>query len=135
MKFEIYVPTLPPSTNMTYKSGKGRFYKTTESKDWQTQAALPIGAAHNLNPHDWAKKLLACSLFFFDKSVLTWDIDGRIKPVLDCLSAKLNFDDRYIQKFDNLEQLKGPPGVLIRLRELTEQEIEDIETKYKELLE
>jgi len=132
--FEVYVPTLPPTTNMSYKSGKGRFYKTTESKNWQKQAALPIGAAHNRNPHNWTGKLLACSLFFFDNSVLTCDIDGRIKPILDCVAAKLEFDDRYIVKFDNLEQLKGPPGVLIRIRELTEQEIAETEIKYKGLL-
>ena len=133
MKFEVYIPTLPPSTNMAYKCGKGRFYKTTECKDWQAQAALPIGAKHNKNPYDWTKKFLACSLFFFDKSVLTWDIDGRIKPVLDCLSAKLGFDDRYIVKFDELEQLKGPSGILIKLRELTEQEIKIIDNKWKDL--
>lgn len=132
-KLTIFIPSLPPTTNMAYRIGRGHLYKTEEGKSWQQQAALIIGAKHNKNPHEWKGKFLACELYFMNKSVLLSDIDGRVKPILDCISQKMHFDDRYVLRME-LYQIKGPTGVLIKLRELTEEEVEEVENKWRDLL-
>jgi len=131
--FSAFCPELPPTTNMAYKVGKGHLYKTADCKDWQEKAAFIVGAKHGQQFQEWKGKFLSCSLYFMDSSVLVSDIDGRVKPVLDCLSQKLGFDDRYILKMQ-LFQIKGPFGIFINLREMTESEIEEIETKWKTLV-
>ncbi len=125
---EFWIPQRPPTTNVSYKISRGRMYLSKEAKGWKEQAVLILRCKHNENPHLWKEKYLATSLTFFDKSILTYDLDGPIRITLNALSAALDFDDRYIMELC-AKKRKGPSGVFIHLRELTEREIEEVETK------
>lgn len=95
-------------------------YISKEGNDWAEKAALIIGAKHGHDPQEWKGKFLRVSFTFYAKSILTYDVDGKIKICLDCLSRKLGFDDRFVMKLSAQKQ-KGPSGVLIVLEELRSQ--------------
>lgn len=120
MKFEVWIPALPPSTNTAYRISRGRMYISKEGNDWAEKAALIIGAKHGEDPYEWKGRDLQVSFTFYGPHPLRWDVDGRIKLALDTLAAKLDFDDRYIQAVHARKQ-KGPEGVHIVLEELGSQ--------------
>lgn len=92
-------------------------YISKEGNEWAEKAALIIGAKHGHNPQEWKDKLLRVSFIFYAKSILTYDVDGKIKLCLDTLSRKLQFDDRHVMEL-SAEKRKGPEGVHIVLEEI-----------------
>ena len=96
-EFSVFIPgPLPPTTNQAYRCGKGRLYMTESGKLWKLGAQLMVQAANRQPEGFWKDKQLYVSLIFFDKSVLTADVDGRAKLALDAVAAGLDFDDRYV---------------------------------------
>lgn len=94
--FTVFIPTLPPTSNEAYRCGQGRFYMTAEGKAWKAGAQLVVQAANRQPEGFWSGKQLYVSLTFFDKSTLTYDVDGRSKLALDAVSAGMGFDDKYV---------------------------------------
>ena len=89
---KIYLP-IPPSSNMIFRTTKGKRYKTTNYNDWLRdgsifllQQKIPTLNIKRANIELYVPKLRANS-----------DIDNRIKPVLDLLvKCNVILDDRYI---------------------------------------
>lgn len=117
MRFEVWIPALPPTTNMAYRIGRGRMYISKEGKEWSEKAALIIGVKHGEDPHEWKGKDLQVTFTFYGPHPLRWDVDGRIKTTLDTLATKLGFDDRYVWEV-HVRKEKGPSGVSIILEEI-----------------
>lgn len=116
MIFKVWIPLLPPSSNMTYqitsRSGKAVMYKSQEANDWAANAALIIGAeAGELGWEDDSA--------FYDLEVifskLRGDVDGPIKLLQDTLAIKLGFNDNRIKKQSSEKSDLGDPGVWIIL--------------------
>lgn len=116
MKFEVWIPTLPPTTNTAYRISRSRMYISKEGNDWAEKAALVIGTKHSKDPYEWKGRDLQVSFTFYGIHPLRWDVDGRIKLALDTLAAKLGFDDRNVWQVYARKQ-KGPEGVRIILEE------------------
>ena len=133
MKFSAYVPHRPPTTNVSYKISRSRMYMSAEGKYWKEQAILLMRCKHNENPQEWQGRFLEVYLTFFDSSIITYDGDGPVKITCDALSEALGFDDRYILSY-HITKSKGPSGVFIYLKEMTKEEVEEIGTKWKDLI-
>ena len=108
----VFIPMLPPGLNQTYKTGKGNFYKSSEAKEWQAQAALLIGAeAGHQNWVDDSK--------FYEVELTIQnsrhDTDAFIKLVIDTLAQKLGFDDKRIKKITSEKIVSKEKGITIRL--------------------
>ena len=85
---------LPPTVNTMYRNSGSHRYKRQEVQDWQDEIA-------GLMSEQWKKTMpkfpvgvrcskpycrRACvSIEFTVRSNRNWDIDNRIKPLLDCL--------------------------------------------------
>lgn len=81
------IDALPPTTNASFKVGRGRFYETKEYKDFQAYVKL------TLRPKRVYTTPVYLSVTFF-----VWrdrDIDN-LKCLLDALSGCLYEDDRLI---------------------------------------
>ena len=74
---------LPPTVNQMYRTGKyGTRYKRSEVQDWQEETARKIKSA-------WKKEIyrgnVEVHIVFTVKGNHRWDIDNRLKALLDCL--------------------------------------------------
>ena len=74
---------LPPTVNQMYRTGKyGTRYKRSEVQDWQEDTAQKIKSA-------WKKAIyrdkVEVHIVFTVKGNRRWDIDNRLKALLDCL--------------------------------------------------
>lgn len=100
-EFRVFIDTLPPTSNHAYgvavnKQARAFIYMTAEGKAWKDGAQMVVQAANDKAEGFWKGKQLYVSLTFFDKSVLTYDVDGRSKLALDAVAAGLGFNDRYV---------------------------------------
>ena len=121
-EFTVFIPTLPPTTNHAYtiavnKRGKAYTYMTAEGKAWKAGAQLKVQAANDQPEGFWKGKRLYVTLIFFDKSTLTYDVDGRVKLALDAVADGLGFDDRYVYPL-LLDKRVGTPGVSVLVLDL-----------------
>lgn len=78
---------LPPTTNSSFKVGRGRFYETHTYKDYK----LMVRAKVQPKPLKGSVKL---QVDFYIKR--DCDIDGRLKCLLDALNGIYYDDDRQI---------------------------------------
>ena len=75
---------LPPSANQMYRTGKyGTRYKKPEVEEWQGEVANAIR-------QEWGKvrpytEEVEVRIIFTVKGNRRWDIDNRLKALLDCL--------------------------------------------------
>lgn len=116
MIFKVWIPLLPPSSNMTYqitsRSGKAVMYKSEEANNWAASAALIIGAeAGDMGWEDDSDFYILEVLF----SKLRGDVDGPCKLTQDVLATKLGFNDNRIKKQSSEKVDLGDPGVWIVL--------------------
>ena len=79
----IEMEGLPPTVNQMYRTGKyGTRYKRSEVQDWQEETARKIKSA-------WKKEIyrgnVEVHIVFTVKGNRRWDIDNRLKALLDCL--------------------------------------------------
>lgn len=82
---------LPPTTNKSFRVGKGRFYETPEYQNWKMVAALQARTQCKHKPSDLEMKLVIEMYQQFGG-----DIDGRLKPLLDALNGVVYVDDKQI---------------------------------------
>ena len=76
---------LPPSVNAMYRTGKGsKRYKKPEVSEWQDEiAALMRRAWDNPRPYTGEVEL---HILFMVSNKRRWDVDNRLKALLDCLA-------------------------------------------------
>lgn len=106
----VQIDALPPGINSQYGVGRGRapspllasivqddrkprVYLTAQAEDWAEKAALVIGAEAGVA--GWELESINYGvLIIFSGSRM--DVDAPVKLVIDTLTRKLGFDDRYI---------------------------------------
>lgn len=87
----LEIPGLPPTVNQMYRNTSTHRYKRPEVKDWQEDIA-------SLMSKQWNRKAVTPSavkapccrrvavvVTFTVKSRRSWDMDNRLKALLDCL--------------------------------------------------
>lgn len=91
----ITLPGLPPTVNHAYRhvAGGGK-QRTAAAVAWQAGAILAIRAAAPgaglQKPTPWG-----AAIHLVAADVYRWDLDNRVKVLLDALAAGLGLDDRY----------------------------------------
>ena len=116
----IWLDGLPPSVNHLYKYGNKRAYISAEARTWQKYAAAAMKLNYNKNavPSGAPVKV---KIRFITSDNRRWDIDNRLKSLLDCLmKAGIILDDCQIHRLDmRRENVKGAVSqTFIELREL-----------------
>lgn len=77
---------LPPTVNHMYRTSRtGARYKTKVARAWACTATLLIAKARE-GGEPYAGKA-GVKIVFFTANRRRWDIDNRIKAVLDCIQA------------------------------------------------
>ena len=80
----VEIDGLPPTVNQMYRSGRnGTRYKRPEVSDWQEETASKMREAWN-KPEAYRGKVEVRVVFTVKKN-RRWDIDNRLKALLDCL--------------------------------------------------
>ncbi|MBR1438984.1 MAG: RusA family crossover junction endodeoxyribonuclease [Synergistaceae bacterium] len=76
---------LPPSVNAMYRTGKGsKRYKKPEVSEWQDEVASLMRSAW-ANPRPYTGEIEVHILFMVSNK-RRWDVDNRLKALLDCLA-------------------------------------------------
>ena len=76
---------LPPSVNQMYRTGRGSVrYKKAEVSEWQDAVASMMRQAWN-NPRPYTEEVEVHVLFTVGNH-RRWDVDNRLKALLDCLA-------------------------------------------------
>lgn len=110
---------LPPSVNQMYRTGRsGTRYKRSEVSDWQEETAGKIREA-------WNKEAYAGNvevhIVLTVKGSRRWDIDNRLKALLDCLElAGVIKDDSQIWGIVAYKERGKKDGVEVVMMEHTE---------------
>lgn len=73
---------LPPTVNTMYRNSGSRRYKRQEVQDWQEDIAGLMSELWHGKPYHRRAQV---SIKFTTKDKRNWDIDNRIKVLLDCL--------------------------------------------------
>ena len=90
----IFTLPLPETTNNTYKSAQGHWYKSAKAKAWEEEAGYAI--LKQRTAKSTCTENVYVGLAFFVKR--DRDIDGGIKPVLDLLQRLRIIDnDRQVK--------------------------------------
>lgn len=95
MQFTVFIPVFSPGLNQTYKTGRGRFYKSKEAKEWQAKAALIIGSA--AAEQEWVDDSKYYEILI-EFNHPRQDVDAPIKLIIDTVSQKLGFNDKKIKR-------------------------------------
>ena len=73
---------LPPTVNTMYRNSGSHRYKRQEVRDWQEEISGILSEHWEGQPYF---KRACVSIEFTVKSSMNWDIDNRLKSLLDCL--------------------------------------------------
>ena len=95
----VILPGLPPALNhqYAYAGMRGGKRRTPEAVAWQTGATAAFRSAANTAGWRLAPRTpLAVVVGLDGPDIYRWDIDGRLKCLLDALAAGLDHDDRWI---------------------------------------
>jgi Holliday junction resolvase RusA-like endonuclease len=100
----VELDSLPPALNHAYVTTQsGRRIMSDEARHWQQQATLLISNALQLQFTAYAPppvgKLtvpsVAVTIYLYSPKVWTFDLDGRLKQLLDAIASATGIDDRY----------------------------------------
>ena len=81
---QLVLSGLPPSVNRMYRTGRnGNRYKRSDVSDWQEETAVAIREAWSRGDAYAGK--VEVRIVFTVKGNHRWDIDNRLKALLDCL--------------------------------------------------
>lgn len=94
---ETTLDGLPPTVNHLYRTSRSSIrYKTSKGKEWQTCAAMIFRGAYG-KPEPYAGDVML-DICFFVADRRRWDIDNRVKALLDALvMGGVLKDDRQVQ--------------------------------------
>lgn len=112
--FTFDIP-FPPSANSIWRNVNGRTLVSKDYRKWKA-AAMKMIAFKAIGEHDWLKGRLAVSIFLTPSTDHKWDIDNRVKPVLDALECIID-DDNQIDELWVKRLAKGPKKRCIVLLE------------------
>jgi crossover junction endodeoxyribonuclease RusA len=110
----------PPSANHAWRSVAGKVHRSESYRDYKKTVGDSV-LEQRVRRH-WTKDRLAIGLVFYPPNPRTFDIDNRVKTVLDCLChAGVILDDRFV---DMIVLVRGsvfaPHGtVLTHIQELS----------------
>ena len=83
---DIEIAGLPPSVNSMYRTGRnGNRYKKAEISEWQEEVSGEIRRAWSSERPYMGE--VAVRVMFTVKGNRRWDLDNRLKALLDCLQA------------------------------------------------
>ena len=110
---------LPPSANQMYRTGRnGNRYKRAEVSDWQEETAGAVSEAWGMNEAYTGH--VEVRIVFTVKGNRRWDIDNRLKALLDCLEdGGALKDDRQIWGLQALRVSGDKDMTRIEMREYT----------------
>ena len=117
--FRLVLSGLPPSANQMYRTGgNGNRYKRREVYDWQEETADTIRDAWGRN--DAYTGPVEVRIEFTVKGNRRWDIDNRLKALLDSLEdGGAIKDDRQIWCLQALRVSGDEDTTRIEMREYT----------------
>ena len=116
----IWLDGLPPSVNHLYKFANKRAYINAEARTWQRYAANAIKLQRDKNKTPSGAPV-SVFIRFISPNKRRWDIDNRLKSLLDCLAkAEIIFDDCQIHSLEmRRENIKGAQAMTyIEVKEL-----------------
>lgn len=107
---------LPPSANLMYRSNHSSRYKTKAVADWQEHVSLMLQEAWEKQRKITKSGGLTNSysgrasvvIRFAENTYRRWDIDNRIKPLLDCLEMSGVLEDDSQVDHLSVTREKGP---------------------------
>ena len=122
-ELSIFIPLLPPGINQTYgikidKAGKPSMYKRPKAITWSVDASLIIGAKAAEVDFEFSKYYE----IYIEFNNWRMDVDAPIKLIIDTVSQKLGFDDKYILKQTSVKKKGGEKSVLIVLKGIDSEE-------------
>lgn len=110
---------LPPSVNAMYRTSRGsKRYKKPEVSEWQDEiAALMRRAWYNPRPYTGEVEV---HILFTVGNKRRWDVDNRLKALLDCLAhGGVIKDDTQISGIFAQRQAGEASSTKIEVREYT----------------
>ena len=110
---------LPPSVNSMYRTSKGtRRYKKSEVAEWQDEIAGLIRQAWGRTDHYTGE--VEVHVLFTVNNNRRWDVDNRLKALLDCLAhGGVIKDDTQISGILALRRQGDTSSTKIEVREYT----------------
>jgi Holliday junction resolvase RusA-like endonuclease len=114
----ITLPGLPPALNhqYAYAGMRGGKRRTPEAIAWQDGATAAVRSARN--EAGWTappRSPLTVFVVFEAPDIYRWDIDGRLKCLLDAVAAGLGHDDRWIAHLTVIKMRRAFPMTRIRV--------------------
>ena len=80
----LEIPELPPTVNSMYRNSNSRRYKRPEVTGWQEEIAVLMSEQWGAGRPPYTGRVSVC-VSFIDGCYRAWDIDNRLKSLLDCL--------------------------------------------------
>ena len=108
---------LPPSVNAMYRTSRGsKRYKKPEVSEWQNEVASLMRSVW-ANPRPYTGEIEVHILFMVSNK-RRWDVDNRLKALLDCLAhGGVIKDDSQISGILALRKAGETSSTKIELRE------------------
>ena len=113
----LVIAGLPPTANQMYRTGRqGQRYKRPEVEEWQSAVAEQMREAWK-KPNAFMGEV-EVRIEFRVKGGSRWDIDNRLKALLDCLEdGGVIKDDSQIASIEARRVTCGESETVIEMRE------------------
>lgn len=82
MKFVAFLPVMPPTVNNAFATVRGRRVLTKSQRDFRKVVS---GVVSKAIPDDW--EFVDVEIVLIPKRKMRFDVDNRIKPMLDALTS------------------------------------------------
>jgi Holliday junction resolvase RusA-like endonuclease len=114
--FTVTLPILPPPLNNAYINiaGRGRILSPA-AREWKDTAVLQVrNAMQHIGWTCAPKTDWHMVMELVHPKVHAWDLDGRLKFLIDVLADVIGSDDRYLMSLFVVKR-RGPEQVLVRV--------------------